>query len=102
MRFRCGCLQPGPRSPTRAVRRYAPNLLRFAHEAAAQMRGLRKASGGRLMSSARILILLLLTCLVSSVVLARGNAKTLRLDVAGGGLAKPISVTNRTLLDLSH
>ena len=54
------------------------------------------------MSRPRVLILLLITFLVSSVVLARGNAKTVRLDVAGGDLAKPISVTNKSLLDLSH
>lgn len=54
------------------------------------------------MSRPRVLILLLIASLVSSVVLARGNAKTLRLDVAGGDLAKPISVTNKNLLDLSH
>jgi hypothetical protein len=67
-----------------------------------RLRSLRTASGGRHMSRPRILILLLITFLVSSVVLARGNAKTVRLDVAGGDLAKPVSVTNRTLLDLSH
>ena len=54
------------------------------------------------MSRPRVLILLLITFLVSSVVFARGNAKTVRLDVAGGDLAKPISVTNKSLLDLSH
>ena len=54
------------------------------------------------MSRPRVLILLLFTLLVSGVVLARGNAKTVRLDVAGGDLAKPISVTNKSLLDLSH
>lgn len=50
----------------------------------------------------RVAICLLITFLVSSFVLARGNAKTVRLDVAGGDLAKPISVTNKSLLDLSH
>ena len=54
------------------------------------------------MSRPRVLILLLITLFVSSVVLASGNAKTVRLDLAGGDLAKPISVTNKSLLDLSH
>jgi len=54
------------------------------------------------MSRPRVLIPLLITFLASGVVFARGNAKTVRLDVTGGDLSKPISITNRSLLDLSH
>lgn len=54
------------------------------------------------MSRPRVVILLLITFLVSSLVLARGNAKTVRLDVTGGDLSRPISITNKSLLDLSH
>lgn len=54
------------------------------------------------MSKPRVAILLLIPLLLSSLVLARGNAKTVRLDVTGGDLSKPISITNRSLLDLSH
>jgi hypothetical protein len=54
------------------------------------------------MSRLRVAILLLITLVASSLVFARGNAKTVRLDVTGAELSKPISITNRSLLDLSH
>jgi hypothetical protein len=54
------------------------------------------------MSKPRVAVLLLITFLVASLALARGNAKTVRLDVSGGDLSKPISITNKSLLDLSH
>jgi hypothetical protein len=54
------------------------------------------------MSRPRVAILLSITFLLSSLVLARGNAKTVRVDVTGGDLSKPISITNQSLLALSH
>jgi len=53
------------------------------------------------MSRTRVAILLF-ALVASTLVQARGNSKTVRLDVTGGDLAKPISITNRNLLDLSH
>jgi hypothetical protein len=53
------------------------------------------------MSRPRVAILLSLL-LTATVVSARGNAKTVRVDVSGGDLSKPISITNSGLLQLSH
>src|SRR6478609_2823344 len=48
-------------------------------------------------------VAILLSMLVTaSLVFARGNAKTVRLDVTGGDLSRPISITNTGLLQLSH
>jgi len=53
------------------------------------------------MSKPRVAMLVSML-VTASLVFARGNAKTVRLDVTGGDLAKPISITNTGLLELSH
>lgn len=47
-----------------------------------------------------VVVLALVVCSLS--LSARGNAVTVRLDIIGGGLSKPLVVTDAALLDLSH
>jgi hypothetical protein len=50
-----------------------------------------------------LLLAMVATILITSPdVLTRGNAVTVRLDVTSVHLAKPLSITNRSLLDLSN
>jgi hypothetical protein len=54
------------------------------------------------MSKARLLLAVLaLTVASAPSLIARGNAVTIRLDITGGRLTQPLSITERALLDLS-
>lgn len=50
----------------------------------------------------RTLVALALFFAASLPLTARGNAVTVRLDITGAGLARPVAVTNPDILDLSN
>ena len=53
------------------------------------------------MTKARLLFAVLAVTVATTPLIARGNAVTIRLDITGGRLTQPLSITERALLDRS-
>jgi hypothetical protein len=54
------------------------------------------------MTKARLTLTVLALTFASTLpLIARGNAVTIRLDITGGRLTKPLAITERAILDLS-
>ncbi len=50
----------------------------------------------------RMVVVLALIVAIGLPLVARGNAVTVRLDITGAALAKPLAITDAAILDLSN